>query len=361
MVRWELLVVGLCSLGCGGEDLPPPPLRLATYNGGFGNDVAYREERLAPQIEALLAQDLDLLCVQEYWAQFDALAAAATRFDRVQRLDPLAGCAAGCTAEELDPILTCGDAHCAGLAGGELQSCGIDHCSPELGAVSDSCLGCVIEGLPEGLEGLAECASASAGMGEQHLYGCAYDTAILTRAEIIEQGSLSLDSSLVTAAVDFVRIDTPSGPLDVFCTHLASEIAEIAYEGEHGSWKGLQATQIDQLLAFIADENGEQRPAVLMGDLNTGPQDWPDHYEKLVAAGFDNFFEGCTLCPDNTFQGSETEARAVDHILLRNPPTTPRVTPFMTEKTSVEVGGDAVVTSHSDHHGLVLELSGADG
>ena len=367
------LVVLATAAGCGDDESCAQPLRLATFNGGLAmGDVSLWEERMPPQVAALGAADIDLLCVQEYWSYWAELqtATAATLPNQVH-LPPMADCATpACSPDEASPLDTCMIAHCDGMTGSDLIGCGSDHCMDLINELSGPCLGCLMENAPGGLPGIRDtCISTDPSAGNSYLYDCSYDTGILTSASIVAQESQPLDSYYVTAAVDFARINTGAGDIDVFCTHLGSAIFD--YAGEHGDWKGEQSAQIDQLLAFIADKNDGIRPAVLLGDLNHGPPiaeagiegEWPDHYQRLLDAGFVNPYAEqadveCTFCPDNTLLSDDSDPRLVDHILWMNAPAATHTTRLLTESITVNAGGEPVQTHHSDHYGLVSEVDG---
>jgi endonuclease/exonuclease/phosphatase family metal-dependent hydrolase len=268
-------------------------------------------------------------------------------------------------------MLTCGQEQCAGLVGGELLSCGLDLCGEEVGALSPGCTSCVIAAAAGGLEGMeADCLGDPEEGGEQYLYDCQFDTGILTRAEILGSESRRLDSTTVLAAVDYAQIATDAGPVDVFCTHLASGMP-FDYAGPFGSWQGEQAQQMEQLLAFVAEKNDGSRPALVLGDLNNGPAipeagieaEWPEHHQEWQAAGFDDPFASqadvaCTLCSDNTFRDDASADRLLDHVLVKNAGATVTCERFMTELTTIDVGGTPTETNYSDHYGLVCQLSG---
>jgi len=375
---WGLSLVAVamatgCSDADDGEQQCAEPLRVATYNGGLAvGSVAHWEERMAPQVAALGAADIDLLCVQEFWVYWEQLTeATAATLPTTVHLPPIEDCQPpACTPEEAEPLDECMTAHCDGLTGTELVDCGSAQCMDEINNVSGPCLQCLLANADGGLPGIREaCVSTDPSSGSSYLYDCAYDTGILTSLPVVAQQSQPLDSYYVTAAVDFARIDTGAGEIDVFCTHLGSAIFD--YEGEHGSWKGEQSAQIDQLLAFIEDHNDGTRPAVLLGDLNNGPaidsagivSEWPDHYQRLLDAGFTNPYAeqadvDCTFCPDNTLRDDNSDPRLLDHILWRHPPAAVHTARFMSETVTLDTDDGSVESNYSDHYGLVSEVTG---
>ena len=351
------------------------PVSFATWNVGLAPvDVAYTDERAPLVIDALATLDADVLCVQELWRDSDygaLVAAASETFPHAQRRPAMPG-DAGCAEDELGAIADCAALHCEGLSGGELASCALDEdtCLPVFGELSSACSTCIADevvtggGIPEVYEG---CTSEG---GAGFIFGGAFDTALLTRLPVVERNALVLDSFLVRASVEHARVETPEGPIDVFCTHLASAIDTFPYEGAFGDWHGEQARQIEQLLGFVderTDPNGGG--AVILGDLNTGPSIpaaaiepvWEEHYAMLIAAGFDDPHAAspdvqCTACPDNTFHlGSRP--KLIDHVLVRGlDASNATIDRLFTEPVSIPTSEGTVESHLSDHYGVRLSL-----
>jgi endonuclease/exonuclease/phosphatase family metal-dependent hydrolase len=374
MKPWGIALLLVAATGCTAEPCTPgEPLRMASFNAGFARgDIDYVEERVTPVVNALAAEGLDVLCVQEFWLDWDALTSATNELPNTVRHPPIADCpVAACTRAEAQPLLDCTEAKCPNLFGTELTACGQTECPDEVNALSPGCIGCVVSNSDLGLDGIADaCLVSDTGPGESYLYDCNYDTGILTNGEIVAQESRPMDSYLVAATVDFARIKTSSGELDVYCTHLASDMS-FNYQGAFGDWKGEQAHQIDQLLAFVDEKSGDARPAVLLGDLNTGPAissdniggEWPEHYDRLSAAGFDNPYSSqqdvsCTLCADNSFRSPDSSERLIDHVLFRNAPAAVTIQRFMTETVTLDIDNMPTESNPSDHYGLVAEVEG---
>jgi endonuclease/exonuclease/phosphatase family metal-dependent hydrolase len=376
-------MLAISTAGCGSEACEQaPPLTLATFNAGLAAaDVEYAPERAEPVAEALAAQRVDVLCVQEFWSAADwdrLIEAAGTNLPNVVRRDPLPQCASGCLAGETDPVATCAAEPCAGLTGVEYLGCADSHCGAQQ-VLSGSCIGCLLgEATADGgateTELAERCAIPPDQSADAYLFDCSYDTGILTSGAVVHQESRPLDSFMVLSTVDHARIATEAGEVDVFCAHLQSEMG-FPYQGDFGSYEAEQAHQIDQLLAFIGEKDDGSRPVVLMGDLNTGPAipeagvvgEWPHHYQRFVTAGFANPHAesgdaSCSYCPENTFQSDSADPRLLDHILLKNATTGASCTRFMTETTTIESkDGDLVETHYSDHFGLQATLESSCG
>ncbi|MFH2009190.1 MAG: endonuclease/exonuclease/phosphatase family protein [bacterium] len=224
-----------------------------------------------------------------------------------------------------------------------------------------------------GLDGIQEaCVTSEVGTGTSYLYNCEYDTGILTSAPIVAQDSIALDSFLVAASVNYARVDTPVGQLDVFCTHLASNIPTFTYNGAHGSYKEEQAAQIGQLLAFIDEKNDGSVPVIVLGDLNTGPAiagtnieaEWDDHYQLLLDYGLTNPYAeqddvAPTVSRDNTFLSDTSTEKLLDHALVRDYPGRTFGERTLMDTVHIDVDGQDVETHPSDHFGLILTLTPA--
>jgi endonuclease/exonuclease/phosphatase family metal-dependent hydrolase len=372
-----LVAVVVAGVGCAraddAESNGDEELRFVTFNAGLApGDVGYVDERAPHVFEALAGLDADVLCVQELWQDADyedLVAAAGEGFPHRQRRETVAS-ASGCTAEELDPVLACAELHCSGLAGEELRDCAIGNCGDALD-VSSGCLGCLLGVTNEGGDVAAVASTCSGGAGEGYVFDT-YDTALLARLPVLEESSIVLDSYFVRASVEHARVQTAAGALDVFCTHLASNISITEYAGELGDWKGEQAHQIGQLLAFV-DESTDPSGlgAVVLGDLNNGPEiasagiapAWPEHYAMLIGAGFTDPHGGspdpaCTSCPDNSFHDPTSSAKLIDHIMLRGVDATGATTDrLFTDPVSIPADGATVETHLSDHYGVRLTVT----
>lgn len=361
--------------GEGGE------FRALTWNVGLAPlDVDYATERASPVVAALAAVGVDLLCVQEFWQEedWDALVAATeSRLPSTERLpaEPVEGT---CTPAEMDPLQTCVDDACPDLAGEPLANCALGDCGAEISGLTDLCFACLVAQIEEGadIDQLRTACRSEADPGEMEafIYGGAYDTGILTSAPVLAEGSLVLDSYLLRASVNWARVDTSIGDLDVFCTHLASAIPQSDYGGDFGDWKGEQARQIEQLLAFIdekSSEDGSSGQIIVLGDLNTGPaiqesgieSEWPENFQHLVEAGLTAPYLAqsdvqCTDCPENSFHAADSAPKLIDHVLLRGVAASAHVERVMTQTVTIEVDGETVETNLSDHFGLQLTLEG---
>lgn len=363
----------------GGVDAGPPDagpdLRFATFNAGLApGDIPNVAERRQPIIDALTAADLDVVCLQEIWQQADwmalktALMSSMPNTVRHARLPPTSGC----TAEEIGPLGACATAACSDPGPDGLAACAVAHCGAELGALSPGCIGCVTGHLDGTIADIvAACPDpGTPATGAGCLYDGTFDTGILTGLPIVEQDSFALDSYLVCTDIDYARVTTPSGDeVNVFCTHLASNVGDFPYHGAFGSWDGERTHQVGQLLAYIAEKAPAGSRVVVLGDLNSGPAvasagivaTAASDLQMLVASGLTSPFQSqadvdCTVCPDNTMRADDSSPLLLDHALIRGFTGSPVAHRIFTDPVTIDVAGTAMMSSLSDHYGLELDL-----
>ena len=128
------------------------------------------------------------------------------------------------------------------------------------------------------------------------------------------------------------------------------------------SYEAEQAYQIDALISFV-DEKSSTENTIVLGDMNTGPDELPNNYQKFEAAGFSNFYLEafqdtlCTFCADNTLNGGTGDGgETIDHILYKSD-----ATPLMTGRIlqaieTIETSDGPLESNLSDHYGVQLIL-----
>ena len=352
-----------------GETTPeatPPSLSLdvVTFNAGLArNFVPYADERLPWVVDALANLDADVVCLQEVWTpdQIDAIVAGVTdafpHEYHVVTEDPGTGEPA-CTPQEADPMLTCVQDHCADDP--DLTGCALSNCGEEFAALSQSCTGCLAANIDKPLDEIATLCTESSAL---YAWNGHNGLLLLSRLALEETTSTVLDSTLVQRAVLHARV---LGAVDVFCTHLAANLDEPPYAGPYGSYAGEQAHQIDQLAAWI-DEQAGQAPAVLLGDLNTGPDlppdivgELPDNWALLAGWGWQAPYveqdaPACTFCADNPLVG-EGSSHIIDHVLLRTG-TVDLVERVLDEPITLQTDAGPVDSRLSDHYAVRVRFS----
>lgn len=331
---WLLVFVFAC-----GEDDPiqlDEPIEVLTYNVGLAaGNVDYLLERAPVVADALIADSADVLCVQEVWDDADyGYLAGSGAFVHTQRLPKNEELGVACAPGELEPLATCISAMCPEATGLGLADCATEAmlCKTPFDGLTSSCKVCttgVVSGAPMSATPDDARASCEGVEGSRYIYGGTYDVAIFSRLPVTAHESLLLDSSVVTASVEYAQVETPNGGgVHVFCTHLASPFRDIPYEGEFGSWEGEQQHQADQLVGFIEERVASGDHVIVAGDLNTGPMGTgyeairESIYRSIVdRAELDEGFAtsaaaDCTSCLDNTFRLEASRATLVDHVLL---------------------------------------------
>ncbi|HEX6767041.1 MAG TPA: endonuclease/exonuclease/phosphatase family protein [Polyangiaceae bacterium] len=369
-----VVLVSTACTACGaenGDGNEPEPFRLQamTYNAGLApNFEPFADERAPLVITELAsrAQDLDLLCVQEFWRQEDAESLATASMQALPhtlRAEPSPG-SGDCSVDELGPVGECLATQCGTFEGVERTACAEAACGAEVTALSGGCLGCILNSLDGSLE---SCVGDGSAPEDPAIFGGAYDTMLLSRHPFDETEVKTLDGYLVRTAVLYAKVTLAGlGPVHAFCTHLGSPLGVIPYAGPHGSWEGEHAAQVAALSSFIETKANDSLPVIVLGDLNMGPAAGSsvavlgDQYDALVAARLDNPYASgrnalCTDCADNAFHATAPDYpdSIIDHVLIRDFPdhywTAQRVL-----DEPVDLG--EVSMNLSDHYGVRLVL-----
>ncbi|MBI4956876.1 MAG: endonuclease/exonuclease/phosphatase family protein [Myxococcales bacterium] len=374
--RSPIALAALVS-GCSAAAQPPATFAVATYNAGLASGYEDHVEERAPLVAQSLAAraaGLDLVCAQELWLDehwAEVVGATQKELPYALRRAPEPG-PSSCAGGEIDPLFACMSGACANVSGSALASCALTSCGTELGTLSAGCTACITKDLELPLEQIyGVCTSGAAGGNPADtaaLYDGSFDVGLLSRYPFVSKDSKRLDAFMVRVAVLYAKVATPVGELDVFCTHLTSELGSWKYEGTHGSWQEENAYEAQQLADYVAEKTHGAGTAVILGDLNTGPAAggaqaaWPASYAKLTAAGFANPFAAqpdaaCTVCPTNSANDPASAPELIDHVLLRGFTGTTSVARIFTDPVSFTAGGAPVSAHLSDHFGLQATLA----
>jgi len=368
-MRGWFLLCGLLA-GCGGQ------ASLVTYNMGLARGfVSYADERVDAAAAAVAELDADAVCLQEIWLRqdtefnwqtdyIDAVLAATgdvyphSYWQRSQN----EGQATSCTPEEAAGLEACALEHCGDVGVGELADCALEHCGDLFDAASTGCQSCIAANIGNPIEVIMEMCVGGSG-------SAAYDghngLLLLTKTEPIETNHVQFTSALTTRSALHARVKLPGlGESDVFCTHLASDLSSIlAYPGtDFDSYEAEQAYQVEALISF-ADEKSTSDHTIVMGDMNTGPDELPDNYQLFVDAGYSNFYvdawgsDLCTYCDANTLNGGEGEGgETIDHILFQGPAEPLMAARLFQATRSIETSEGSMDSNLSDHYGVQLIL-----
>jgi len=192
--------------------------------------------------------------------------------------------------------------------------------------------------------------------------GDQFGNAVLSRYPIRESKAFQLPTRDARTLL-FSRVETPSGMLPFFVTHL--------------SWKFDEGTlREDQVLASARRimENAEESdlPAIFVGDLNAAPDATEIrflrglHSLERTSIHFSDCFERCGAGDGFTFFPSENPGagltleapRRIDYVLVRGPDANGRGLPVSAKVVLdqvVEIDGAKVAPS--DHFGVFAEVA----
>jgi len=368
-----LLCLSVVWTACGGE------ASVVTYNVGLARGfVSYADERLDPAADAIASLDADAVCLQEVWLREDEegnwnktyldgisdKAAEAFPYSTWERTFNQ-GEPTGCTLEEGTSLQECAEEFCPDVSPGELADCALEYCGDLFLSTSSGCQACVAANLGNSIEVIVERCLGGDG-------SAAYDghngLLMLSAKEPLSTHHLQFTSTLTTRSVLHTELKLPGvGPIDVFCTHLASDLSSIlTYPGtEYASYAEEQAGQIDAMMDFI-DTHSTTGQVIVLGDLNTGTDELSDNYDLLVNAGYGDPYVAeygdtlCTYCDANTLNGGEGDGgETIDHAMLRfdNAPEVISVDRILDSTESVTTSEGAMDLHLSDHYGVQLILS----
>ena len=358
-------VVALLLSSCSG----PAPLTVVTYNAGLAvGFVPGAEERSVGTSAAVAALDADVICVQEYWdaahvATLEAAADEAFPHTYFPAPSQEVGPDPACTAQDIEPLITCMADECGDVCVDDLPGCLLDSCGLDFLGLEADCMRCVqanVGSTPTEVE--TTCTSEAT----EYAYGGSFGTGILSAHPILETDEAVFESTTNRRSVLHAVVDGAGGPLDVLCTHLTAVFSVVPYPREDGSWADEQLLQAQRLTEYLDAEAATGR-VVVLGDMNAGPAVGTNDSEQLptwdtLLAGMDAPYvdrdERCTFCPENDISSVDSDARGklIDHVLLTgfDGETTPdRV---LDEALEIESCGAALPGAHSDHYGVSVTI-----
>lgn len=410
-LRWGVLAALALGLGgCGDDDVDPVEVRVDTFNVALaGAFVPNEAERRGPVIDAVAALESDIVCLQEVWEQTDkdAFRAAATgRFPHVASFttdfdtpvdDPrdqngmvpptptTPPCAGATLRANLEAALTCLDANCSTMPGSDdgqttSAACAEANCVGAVAALllgdaeSLRCYSCLTTSLPtETFGDMREICTTE--VNAEVAFRGQSSTMILSRHPLSDVENFVLPGTWNRRVVTIATATLPNGQaLDVYCNHLTPIFEGLAFpytgpygEGETGpaGWQAEQRLQVEQLITRVAARSGT-RPAVILGDFNTGPAagasvvaEAPDTYARLAAAFLpavaSDFTPTCTFCPSNPNVGGSGPPVWIDHIFVSGLGADAVLSTALTFDEPVVTVGDQRVPL-SDHYGLAATL-----
>ncbi|MDH3845069.1 MAG: endonuclease/exonuclease/phosphatase family protein, partial [Myxococcales bacterium] len=405
-------------------------LRVETFNLALaGAFIPYEQERRQSLPAAIAATQSDILCLQEVWSQADkdAIRAAAlpsfpyiasflndldTPLDDAtdqNGLVPPAPTTVPCPddvevipgttiADQMNAAIDCvrdgSDSQgnpCSTIPGSDdgrttSTACAAEACTVEVAGLilgtgqQQRCYACLATQLPTDTFGTirGRCPTV---VNQELAFQGQNGVMILSRYPLNNVVNWVIPGTWNRRVILSATAEHPSGTdVDVFCNHLTPIFDDLVfpYTGQYGAgltyaagWEAEQFLQAQKLIAHVQSVSGS-RPAVILGDLNTGrgyfddpgnaifPEGEPtlDLLESVFTPAYAaDYTPACTFCQENPVAGIEREATVwIDHIHMYNLPAT-AVT--ATERTfdqnvlTVPDGtGGTIDIPLSDHYGM---------
>ncbi|MGM0575836.1 MAG: endonuclease/exonuclease/phosphatase family protein [Myxococcota bacterium] len=361
-----VLVLALAVTGCDSDDGGGPEAAVTTWNVGLARGfVDYADQRLPHVVDTAAAMDADVLCLQEVWTQedIDAITQGAAEayphgFYEITTAEG-GSTEPACTQAEADSLGACAEENCADVDPGELAGCVLGSCSTEWDASSAECQGCLVSNLGDPLDVIFEACTTAGG---SFSYDGHNGLLLLSRHPFDATEHLVMDSTTVQRAALHATVDLPGlGTSDVYCTHLAADLQDLAYTGDHGSWAGENLYQAETLVDWIASTAATPQVFVA-GDFNSGPAiapdieaEIPEAYQAFIDDGFSSpFSEGaeplCTYCADNTLIDDAAPDVLIDHVFVKGAEASAER--VGTDTVEIDSDQETVETHVSDHFGV---------
>ncbi len=328
----------LAACGDSSQSRDPQDVAVDTFNVALaGAFIPFEEARRQPIADAIAANDADIICLQEVWAQADkemirdaAAAAYPSSAFFEDNLDtpvddptdqqgevPPAPTTVPCpdidvgdgvtVAELMKDAVDCVRDNCSTIPDSDegrttSASCASSSCVPAVAPLlfgddpqHQRCYACVIPQLPTST--FAEMRSSCATVFNQDLaFGGQNGVMILSRHPLKNAKEWVLPGTWNRRTILNATVELPNGAeLDVYCNHLTPifsvaefEINVFPYTGQYGQgqtgpegWQAGQELQAQKLIDYVNETSGT-RPAVIFGDLNAGHA-YPE--QEIVAEG----------------------------------------------------------------------------
>lgn len=366
-------------------------LRVLTFNAGLAPGlVRYASQRLPLAAKEVAAQDADVVCLQEVWtdaARDAAIAALGLPPANVFYTDTGGQNETGadyCAPGELDGMLSCVRSKCADEAPEDLTLCASNECVEEgtiLYLRSRSCLNCVVASVGRSASEIVRACGRPP--GASRVYGGNNGVLLASRWPLLDKEVLPLPASGANRVALIAGVEVPGkGRVEVACTHISAKARVSPTNPEFGDWTEEQLTQM-RLIAEKLSGRGPDRPHLLVGDLNFSQRNDAVGVSALMwstwrlAADLGFVSPGeyaeppfCSWCSTNRLVG-HGEDHLIDHVLVRNPPSSPSPFSALTRYSVSPVcaypvfrepvplndrRGRSVITALSDHYGIIVEL-----
>jgi endonuclease/exonuclease/phosphatase family metal-dependent hydrolase len=389
----SLAFISMCAVlaACSSDSSQPSePIDVAidTFNVALaGAFIPYEQERRQPIVDAIAATTSDVICLQEVWSQEDkelirdgALSAyphSALVFNDLDTpLDdptdqqgeiPPAPTVVPCPDEDvgeanildqMNDAVDCLKEFCSTtpeatppedeLGQTTSETCATDNCALRVAGLllgneqQQRCYACVATQLPTATFGKMRDSCANV-VNQDLAFDGQNGVMILSRHPLKNVENWVIPGTWNRRSILRATVELPNGSeLDTYCNHLTPifDSFTFPYTGQYGEgntdkqgWQAEQELQAEKLIGYVNESSGE-RPAVILGDLNTG-RAYPS--EDIVAEGVEtlDLLEGvftpayamdytplCTFCSTNAVTNPDNDPEAtsvwIDHILLHN-------------------------------------------
>ncbi|HPM78555.1 MAG TPA: endonuclease/exonuclease/phosphatase family protein [bacterium] len=347
-------------------------MSFATYNTGLAYGfVPLAEERLPELYEAVPELDVDALCLQEVWYEDDRdgmVAALAETLPYIYKHNSIEDFANQPPESEarcgnLDNLISCAETNCDVNEVEGLLDCVIDNCLLPLIMTGFDCIECLASQIDQPFDDMVDyCTNPNP---PPLSYTGSNGLILASNLELTDTEMLQLDFFLTVRVALHAKVQTETGPLHLYCTHLTAAISILPYNGDYPSYEAEQAAQIAALLNWV-EETSEGEPAVLMGDFNNGPgvggdpDEFPANYAALTGAGMTDPYavqhpDLCTYCSENPLNDEDTNDAIIDHLFFRGFGTPDFVAErIFTEPITLTVDEEQVESRLSDHYGNMV-------
>jgi len=428
-----LFCVSIVLVSCGDSSQPQEPqdVALVTFNVALaGAFIPYEQQRREALGEAIAAIDADIVCLEEVWTQADKdmiRAAAEAKFPNavlfendldtsiddptdqdgqvppapttVPCTDTPAFLGEGTVEEQMTAAIDCISEHCNTIApddeAGQTTSttCAEVACLAEVASLAVSpdsqqqrCYACIATQLPTSTFGEIR-ASCPSVINQVLAFEGQNGVMILSRHPLKNAENWVLPGTWNRRSILSATAELPNGAeLDVYCNHLTPIFDSVAYPytGQYGNgmsgaagWQAEQELQAQKLISYVT-ETSDGRPAVILGDMNTGSAySAEDPADDIVAEGEEtlNILEAsfspaytadytplCTYCSTNPVTNPDDDPDVlstwIDHILLYNFPADSVVSTARVYDEPVVLVNDMTMPDEeilvplSDHYGM---------
>ena len=379
----QIALISLVFAACGPEEntceetefIPNSDTTLTamTYNTGLGPGlVRYATPRTPEVISALADEPFDLLCLQEVWLQEDSDAIASMFEDRglhVLRTDTRGENETGtdtCKPGSLDGVKACVAQECAGWADEDVSLCAVKSCTDELKELLRKDLPCLVCVATSPGKSAEQVETDCVAKGSSRIHEGGNGVILVSRYPLTRAETFRMEASFANRVAQMARVELPTGPLEVACTHISANQALPPLQSDYGWWTDEKEGQILEISGRL-EERADCVPQLFMGDMNTSRDNGDliessrSVFDLAESEGFTSPAATwsppvCSSCAENTNKSSDGPSRLIDHVMYRAYDVT-RFEAVSVERTldwtvPVEDRGMPLDTSLSDHFGI---------